>query len=169
MDMEESTLRVTIERWRLVRPFVAAGATAVVLGGLLAAVTGPLAIARGSWAAAYLVLVIGVAQIAFGVGRTWLSVEPTRSSNRRWVELATWNIGSLAVLVGSLLGEMWLVATGALTLLVSLGSWAGYAWGRRSEQRAAATAYLLFVAFLAASVLVGLGLSAARAWGHSSG
>ena len=49
----------------------------IVLGGLVAAVTGPLHFDRGSWLAAYLVLVCGVAQCA--IGRQRLVLEPHSS------------------------------------------------------------------------------------------
>ncbi len=45
---------------------VVLGALFIVLGGLVAAVTGPLDLVQGSWLAAYLVLVCGVAQFAIG-------------------------------------------------------------------------------------------------------
>ena len=51
------------------RWFVAAGSSCVVVGGLVAAATGPTGFEDGSWVAAYLVLVGGVAQIALGVGQ----------------------------------------------------------------------------------------------------
>ena len=37
--------------WTSYRPFLVLGSVGVVLGGLLAAVTGPLALPMGSWAA----------------------------------------------------------------------------------------------------------------------
>jgi len=40
------------------------GAALVVVGGLVAAVTSPLALAKGSWLAAFLVLVCGVVLLA---------------------------------------------------------------------------------------------------------
>ena len=55
---------------------VAFGAVAllcVVAGGLVAAVTGPLRLEHGSWAAAYLVLVGGVAQGALGIAQYFLA------------------------------------------------------------------------------------------------
>ncbi|MCE5292393.1 MAG: hypothetical protein LLG14_24605, partial [Nocardiaceae bacterium] len=45
---------------------VVLGMSQVILGGLVAAVTRPLALTHGSWLAAYLVLVGGVAQYTMG-------------------------------------------------------------------------------------------------------
>lgn len=61
-------------------PFIATGGTLVVAGGLVAAVNSAAPFAHGSWLAAYLVLVGGVAQIALGVGAAALA--PQRRSAR---------------------------------------------------------------------------------------
>ena len=58
--------------WTSYRPFLVLGSVGVVLGGLLAAVTGPLALPMGSWAAAYLVLVVGVGQIVLAGGQAFV-------------------------------------------------------------------------------------------------
>ena len=57
-----------------------AGAASIVLGGLVAAVTGPLELEHGSWAAAYLVLVSGVAQWVMGEARSWRPGSPSAKS-----------------------------------------------------------------------------------------
>jgi hypothetical protein len=51
------------------RPFVILGAGAVVAGGLVAAASSVAPSAHASWAAGYLVLVAGVAQVLPGVPR----------------------------------------------------------------------------------------------------
>lgn len=149
-------------RWRVARPFVLVGVVGVLIGGLVAAVTGPLDLRHGSWAAAYLVLVVGVAQAVFGAGRAWLPAVTTVPRARLLLELAAWNVGSLAVVAGTLLEQVWLVVAGSVLLVVALMSWAASVRTFRQEQRAAATAYLLFVVFLILSVLVGIGLSLSR-------
>ena len=53
------------------------GACGIVLGGLVAAVTGPLELEQGSWAAAYLVLVVGVAQVVVGLAPAFFAARPT--------------------------------------------------------------------------------------------
>ncbi|MBS7547854.1 hypothetical protein [Dietzia massiliensis] len=46
----------TRSHWRAMREFVLVGLTAIIAGGLVAAVTGPTGFDEGSWVAAYLVL-----------------------------------------------------------------------------------------------------------------
>lgn len=161
MDSTEH-LVISRARWRVARPFVAIGILGVLAGGLVAAVTGPLDLQRGSWAAAYLVLVVGVAQAVFGMGRAWLPADGTATGARVGLEVGAWNVGSLVVVVGTLLAQTWLVVVGSGLLVVALVSWAAAVRRSRRGWRPAATAYLLFVAFLAVSVLVGIGLSLSR-------
>ena len=51
-----------IARWPSVRPFLLIGSLCTIAGGLVAAVTRPTGFVLGSWTAAFLVLVGGVAQ-----------------------------------------------------------------------------------------------------------
>src|SRR5664280_2796146 len=73
-------------------PFAAVGAACIVAGGLVAAVSAPAPSEHASWAAAYLVLVVGVAQAALGVGQALLALRvPSRRnviSSRSAVGLA---------------------------------------------------------------------------------
>lgn len=147
--------------WHAV-PFVLWGFVGIIVGGLLAAVTHPLGWqAHGSWAAAYLVLVVGVAQLGLGVGQAWLS---ERLPGRRHVagELTGWNLGSALVILGTLLARTWVVDVGGALLVVALAlfvlavrGWAGtptWAWW----------AYRLLTLVVLVSVPVGLVLSALR-------
>lgn len=95
---------------------VAVGCVAVVLGGLVAAVTGPLGWAKGSWAAAYLVLVVGVTQYVMGRMRP-AGRRPDRGG---WGQLAGWNLGSLLVIGGTLVATPVLVTLGSVLLAVAL-------------------------------------------------
>lgn len=95
------------------------GVVCVVLGGLVAAVTGPLDLVHGSWAAAYLVLVAGAAQTAMGRARTWWP-ETERSRSRGWLQLGCWNAGSALVIGGTLTSAPLLVDIGSVLLVVAL-------------------------------------------------
>lgn len=95
---------------------VALGALAVVLGGLVAAVTGPFDWAKGSWAAAYLVLVVGVAQYLMG----WVHRAMPRVDPAGWVQLAGWNLGSLLVIGGTLIASPGVVVVGSVLLVIAL-------------------------------------------------
>lgn len=134
----------------------------VIAGGLVAAVTGPLALEHGSWTAAFAVLVGGVLQAALGFAQHTLAAPPPR---RRMLgaELVTWNLGCLAVIAGTWttlppivdVGGVLLVATLALMIAaVGRGS-AGPTW-----------AVWLFRAALAmtlVSIPIGLVLAQVRA------
>lgn len=160
-------LVISRARWQVARPFVIVAVLGVLAGGLVAAVTGPLGLRHGSWAAAYLVLVVGVAQAIFGMGRAWLPAVAAASGPRLLLELAAWNVGSLVVVAGTVLEQAWLVVTGSVLLVVSLASWAVSVRTVPQGRRRAATAYLLCVGFLILSVLVGIGLSLSRNLGAS--
>lgn len=96
------------------------GGSCVVLGGLVAAVTGPLGLADGSWVAAYLVLVGGVAQYAMG-RMPYRLAAPSLSLRLSWAEPVCWNLGNVLVVVGTLAGLPALVDVGSVFLLVVLG------------------------------------------------
>src|SRR5579875_3107512 len=99
-------------------PFAAFGTACVIAGGLVAAATAPAPSGHGSWAAAYLVLVGGVAQVALGAGQALLA---PRSPSRRLVaaEFAGWNAGNAAVLAGTLAGVTPLVDAGGALLVAA--------------------------------------------------
>jgi hypothetical protein len=140
-------------------PFAAAGGTLIVAGGLVSAVNGATAFAHGSWLAAYLVLVGGVAQVALGLGPPALGApEPAPWLTR--AQLILWNAGSLVVPAGVLSGLPGLVAAGSVALLAALS---GFAIGARrtAGRRGGALAYRALLAVLGVSVFVGLALAVA--------
>ncbi len=135
-------------------PFGVLGAASVVAGGLVAAITAPAGLERGSWVAAYLVLVTGVAQVALGAGQAYLA--PAAPSRAVVVtEFAAWNLGSASVVTGTLMGAVPIVDLGGVLLVGALallavtvrGSRVGRWWLRL---------YWLLVAVLLISVPVGL-------------
>ena len=106
-------------RMRAVSGPLVIGAGAVVAGGLVAAVTGPAGWERGSWVAAYLVLVVGVAQLGVAAGLAWLGdPAPTRRSIVAGV--VVWNLGHVAVLAGALGRVEWAVDTGGVLIALAL-------------------------------------------------
>ena len=73
-----------MQRWSSIVPMLAAGGVSIVAGGVVAAVTGPTDWDHGSWVAAFLVLVAGVAQLGVGAGQAQLvPVAPTVSCSSR--------------------------------------------------------------------------------------
>lgn len=144
-------------------PLVVAGFLGVVAGGVVAAMTGPLHWDHGSWAAAYLVLVAGVAQLVLGIGQAWLASEaPAR---RRVIgELVAWNVGSLLVIGGTLAARPLIVDAGGVLIIMGLvlfisGVWEATApvsdvtrWVRRT--------YVAIALVILVSVPIGMVLAA---------
>lgn len=77
----------------------------------------------GSWAAAYLVLVGGVAQQVLGAGTAWLASRPP-TRRKASTELAVWNLGVAAVLGGTISGVPAVSTLGGLALVLTCG-WLG--------------------------------------------
>jgi hypothetical protein len=147
----------------------AIGICSVVLGGLVAAVTEPLDLAHGSWLAAYLVLVGGVAQCAMGQAR--FRRPDVMRPRRGWAQIGCWNVGNALVIGATLAGEPLAVDLGSAVLLVALA----IAWrDARSDAGSVAhssagwaaalavDAYRTLLLVLAASIPVGMALSQLR-------
>lgn len=91
----------------------------ILSGGIVAAVTGPLALAKGSWVAAYLVLVAGVAQILITNQFHLLGSAPPAAKNA-WAALWLWLGGNLLVISGAFVPVPWLTILGGVALWVVL-------------------------------------------------
>jgi len=107
------------ERARLAAPFLGIGGACVVAGGFVAAVTAHAPTQNATWAAAYLVLVAGVAQIGLGAGQAWLAdrkLSPRLSAG----ELITWNLGNAAVIAGAVSGVTPVTDIGGALLVIAL-------------------------------------------------
>jgi amino acid transporter len=143
-------------QWHASRLFGITGALAVVAGGLVAAVTASVPSEYGAWAAAYLVLIVGVAQIALGFGQALLaSGIPGR--NTVIFEFVTFNVGNASVLAGTLLGYVWLVDAGGVLLVLALVM---FLRGRRAPCDGwLSMAYRVLIAIVLMSIPVGLVLS----------
>jgi hypothetical protein len=109
-----------VARWPSARPFVVAGSLSIVAGGICAAVTRPTHFELGSWLAAFLVLVGGVATIVLGSGQAWMAAEPPQDRAVQ-AELATWSLGVAGTIVGSLAAVPVVTTLGAVATVVALG------------------------------------------------
>lgn len=139
-------------------PFAAAGVASVIAGGLLAAaIAAPAPTRHGVWAVAYLVLVLGVCQIALGVGHALLPETPPQP-RRAVVIAAVFNVASIAVLAGVITGESMVLGAGSALLMVALGLLL-YAVRRGAHRGWALSGYRLTVAVLAVSIPIGLFLT----------
>lgn len=147
-----------IARWPAVRPFIGVGVACTVTGGLVAAVTRPTGFELGSWVAAYLVLVGGVAQIGLGVGQAWLAQEPPARREVR-AEVVTWNLSIVATVVGTLVASPIVTTVGGVVLVVALGRFFAGVRTAGAASRTARTVYRGFAAILLVSTPVGLTLA----------
>jgi hypothetical protein len=130
----------------------------VVAGGLVAAVNSAAPFGHGSWLAAYLVLVGGVAQALLAVGRDRLpGARP--ATHRRRLELLLWNGGTLVVAAGVLADVPGLVALGSGGLLVALASFGAATATAAGAAHRWRLAYHGLILALAASVVVGCALA----------
>ena len=147
-------------RMRSVVPFITLGGIAVIAGGLVAAVSRPLGFDQGSWVAAYLVLVMGVAQIGLGLGQAVLAAEVPAAA-MRWRQVVAFTAGSLAVIGGTLIESPLVVVAGGAVLVAGLML---FLLAVRGSDGPAVWVWFhrLFVVFLAGSVVVGSVLSFSR-------
>lgn len=137
------------------------GAAAVILGGLVAAVTGPLDLSKGSWAAAYLVLVAGAAQVVMGSARQrW---QRSGSDAQGWAQFALWNLGNIAVITGTVTGSTVVVLVGAALLVIALVLALLATFRLRGEpDRMLLLCFRVLLVLLTISIPVGVALSAIR-------
>jgi hypothetical protein len=126
----------------------------------MAAITGPAGLAVGAWVAAYLVLVVGAAQVGLALGQALLTERAPSITYRRG-ELALFNLGNLGVLVGTVAEIVALVMAGGAILLVSLLLFIG-AVCRSGGHRWHRITYRLLIAVVAVSILIGLHVSFLR-------
>lgn len=143
-------------------PFRIIGAVWVVAGGVTSAVTGPLNLENGSWAAAFAVLVAGVTQYAMGIVQSALASQ--HPSPRVVVaELVTWNAGCVAVILGTAAGLPLVVDVGGLLLVVALVLLVVTVRGRGSGSAWALWVYRILLVLMLVSIPIGLTLGHLRA------
>ena len=104
-------------QWRFSGPFFATGALAIIGGGIASAIAAQDPSYLASWAVAYLVLVVGVAQIALGAGLAEFGQGNPAIHSLRSI-FALFNLGNAGVLAGTLLQDR----VSHSVLLVDLGS-----------------------------------------------
>ncbi|WP_246021375.1 hypothetical protein [Arthrobacter echini] len=142
--------------------FRAIGTAWIISGGLVAAVTGPLRLEHGSWAAAYQVLVAGIAQSALGAAQSALAPQPP-SRATVVTELVAWNLGSVAVLAGTVLGAPLIVDAGGVLLVVALALLIRTVRGKGEGPAWALWMYRILLVVILTSIPIGLTLAHLRA------
>lgn len=161
--MPDSEPAIAVARARLLAalPFACTALLAIVAGGLVAAINAHAPSRRLVWMVAYLVLVVGIAQLALGVGQTGLSLRAPsmRQVATQWL---VFNLGNAGVIAGTLGGSARLTAAGTVAFVIALLMFLRGTRGARSG-------WLLFVhrgvlALVAAGATVGVLLSALHTW-----
>lgn len=97
----------------------AVGVAGIVLGGLVAAGTAPLQLEKGSWLAAYLVLVAGVALCVLSRQDQLVGL-PAAAGRTAWATPALWVIGNVLVVSGALTSTPLVTDLGGLSLCAAL-------------------------------------------------
>ncbi len=157
--LSPSTTSLLVAHPDEVRPFLIVGCACIVSGGLVAAVTGPTDFELGSWLAAYLVLVGGVAQVALGLGQVVLAA-PAPSPRMVVAEAALWNLGLVATITGSLVA---LPAVSTVGGAATMGALILFLVGvRGAGARPVAVLYRVVVAVVLLSAPIGLVLAWVR-------
>lgn len=142
-------------------PFRIFGTAWIIGGGLTAAMTGPLRLEHGSWAAAFAVLIAGVAQYAIGVAQSAL----VAGTPRRVVvgELVAWNAGCVAVIAGTLATMPLIVDGGGVLLVVALALMVATVRGRTAGPTWAVWLYRILLVVIVVSIPIGLVIAHLRA------
>ena len=102
-----------------IRTGITIGFLAIFAGGMIAAITAPLNLEKGSWLAAYLTLVAGLTQLLLSHQHQILRLARP-ASRPLWIQLALWIAGNLLVIVGSLATAPLAVDLGGAILVVAL-------------------------------------------------
>lgn len=157
-DARTAAARELISRWPAGRPFLVIGFVWITVGGMVAAVTRPTGFVLGSWTAAYLVLVGGVAQVALGAGQAWLAERPPNARRVR-AEVGCWNIAVVATVAGTLGAVPLLTSLSGVPLVVALGSFLVTTKASGPAPRGVRACYRALVAIVLVSIPIGLVLA----------
>lgn len=154
--MSDLDLDLSSPAWRATGPLWTTGAAAVIAGGIAAAVTGPTGWERGSWVAAFAVLVLGAAQIGLAAGQAMLTPTPTSASTIR-AEWVLWNVGGAAVIGATLGGVPGLVTLAGIPLAAAIVM--ALSATRDARRSALAATYRGLLGVVLLSIPVGIALS----------
>ncbi len=148
------------EHWTAFKPFAVAGATAIVVGGAIAAaIAAPAPTRHGVWAVAYLVLVLGAGQLAIGADQALL---PTTAPSPREATLsaAAFNLSGAAIVLGVVTDHVAVFYAGS-ALLFAVLVWLLYRVRRSTRRGWALLAYRFFLAALVVSIPIGMAITTA--------
>ncbi|MEO6941882.1 MAG: hypothetical protein ABI238_08085 [Terrimesophilobacter sp.] len=152
--MDSSSVDAPLRQRGAAIALVSLGTAAIIFGGMLSAATARSASYHSAWFVAYLVLVVGIAQVVFGLGQWFLASKPL-GITVVIAELMIFNLGNIGVIAGTLLASPLWVDIGSALMVISL---AILAWAVRAPRRRGWVlwAYWALIILLLASVVVGL-------------
>lgn len=134
------------------------GGVAIVSGGVISAFLPDQASSYDTWLVAYLVLVVGVAQVVLGWG---LSKLPTKKvASYVYTVFLAFNFGNWLVVSGTLISDQLLVYVGGAMICFAMV--VGLAAIRGAKRTPYLYAYIFMVAIILVSTPVGLILSTMR-------
>ena len=147
--------------WRRHVPLLLVGGLAIVAGGLTAALARPIGWEHGSWVAAFLVLVAGVAQVGIAICQVTLApIAPT--ARFAWAQCALWNAGCIAVLAGTMLTNPIAVSIGSISMAATLAMSARAVWRSDTSLSLLLWGYRGLMIVLLGSIPIGVTLAWTR-------
>lgn len=146
-------------QWGSAIPFATVAALAVIGGGLIAAAVAHDPTRHAVWMVAYLILVVGVAQFALGIGQALLAVEKPPAGLLA-IQCGIFNIGNTGVIAGTLFDCFPIVAAGGLLLIAAL---ALFLYGvRNTHGHRLLYAYQAVLVVICVSAIIGVVLAATQ-------
>lgn len=149
------------ERWVRNAPFLVTGLVGMIGGGFVAAVAGAVDWSAGAWTAAFVVLVVGMAQLVLGLAQAALA-PVLLDRGRVWTQWLLWNIGCAGVIGGTQVDAPVPVAVGSVLFLAALlvsGVTVRAHSGLTGTPRTLLTVYRVLLVLLCVSVFIGIVLS----------
>lgn len=142
-------------------PFLILGGLGILAGGFLSAVSAASPSYLAAWAVAYLVLVVGFAQLLLGIGQDQLAVRRP-SASLVAAEVLAFNLANAAVLIGSLTTTVVLTWVGAALIVVAMALFIWAARGGGSRHRWLLYLFRAMIVVLLVSAPVGIVLAHSR-------
>ncbi len=106
-------------RWIRNAPFLIIGTAGMIAGGFVAAVAGAVDWGHGAWTAAFVVLVVGVAQVILGLAQAVLA-PVLLTGTKVALQCTLWNLGCAGVIAGTQISSPVVVAIGSILFLAAL-------------------------------------------------
>jgi hypothetical protein len=146
---------------RSAAPFLAIGGAGILAGGLVSAASAASPSYLASWTVAYLVLVVGFAQVLLGIGQAQLAARRPPAA-LVLAEVLAFNLANVAVVAGSLASLVVLTWVGALLIVVAMALFIWAARGGPTGNRGLLWLYRAMIVLLLVSAPIGIILAHSR-------